>query len=68
MERRAYWLVFAARLGEAGGVGCPAQAIGLQNQRLEPERISIIWGGRQLSPEAYLAVPTVLRLGLRPVS
>ncbi len=68
MERREYWQVFAARLGEAGGVGCPVQAIGLQNRRPEPERISIIWGGRLLSPEAYLAVPTFLRLGLRPVS
>lgn len=68
MERRAYWRFFAVRLGVVGGGVIPGQGGGRGGWHLEDERISLSWGGRELSPEAYLAVPTYLRRGLRPAA
>jgi len=66
MERFCYWLDMAERLGGANGMGERKAGMETKSRLAKIERESYFWGGRELSPEAYLAVPTFLRRGLRP--
>jgi hypothetical protein len=66
MELLVYWRDFAAQSEYPRRMGLVNRLPQAGERRFENERISLIWGGRELSPEAYLAVPTYLRRGLRP--
>ncbi len=61
MERSWYWTLFNWQMGEATVMGG-----GDRHRPTPPAKVAIVYGGRELSPEAYLAVPTFLRRGLRP--
>jgi len=66
MERLVYWRDFVAQSEEPERMGRATRLPEAGGRQPETERISLIWAGRELSPEAYLAVPTYLRRGLRP--
>jgi hypothetical protein len=66
MERLDYWQVYSAQSAERWNTAGSAWAPETGERRTETGRLALIWGGRELSPEAYLAVPTFIRRGLRP--
>jgi len=66
MERFTYWQDLAERLGTAGRREYRQPGVGPGIRLTQVDSKSVKWCGRELSQEAYLAVPTFLRWGLRP--
>jgi len=67
MERVNYWRALSERLDEGEDGKRGTRTDNPAWRRDEAEKVVIVWGGRELSQESYLAVPTFIRRGVRLV-